>query len=448
MTRIIAAGVTDTGQVRPANEDAYLVGESVFAVADGMGGHLAGEVASATALEPIEELDGKVFPDASKAVSALRDAVVAANDRVSRMAADEPSYRGMGTTLTATMIEGRRVHIAHVGDSRAYLLRGGHFSQLTDDHTLVQHLVDEGQITREEAATHPQRSIITRAIGVSREVDVDSMSIDLEPGDQLLLCSDGLTGVVEDEVIEAELTPDVEPQEAIDRLVERANAAGGPDNITIVVLRVTADEADGAQAGTAAGNGAGAGTGDGPGEHDSQPYRVVTRDDREGGDWADRLGNYGSLGKASPWSGSDGEAERDGGGGLLRAGAILLGIVVLLGLLIGGGWLLLSQSYYVGLEEDEVVIYQGMDAEVGPLDLARIVERTELTADEVPTWYRRSLEDGVAAADLNDARRIVANAPRRDDPDDAAGTTAAAEDDEADDEADPDADDPDEDESP
>jgi PPM family protein phosphatase len=450
MTRIIAAGVTDTGQVRPANEDAYLVGESVFAVADGMGGHLAGEVASATALEPIEELDGKVFPDATEAVSALREAVVAANDRVSRMAADEPSYRGMGTTLTATMIEGRRVHIAHVGDSRAYLLRNGHFSQLTDDHTLVQHLVDEGQITREEAATHPQRSIITRAIGVSREVDVDSMSLDLEPGDQLLLCSDGLTGVVEDEVIESELTPDVEPQEALDRLVERANAAGGPDNITIVILKVTADEADGAVAaadGNAAGNGAG--HGDGPGESDSQPYRVVTRDDREGGDWADRLGNYGSLGKASPWSaGSDEETERDGGG-LLRAGAVLLGILVLGGLLIGGGWLLLSQSYFVGLEDDAVVIYQGMDAEVGPLELARIVERTELTADEVPTWYRRSLEHGVAAADLNDARRIVANAPRRDDPEDPTEATAADDADDADDEdgADPDEDDPDEDET-
>jgi PPM family protein phosphatase len=439
MTRIIAAGVTDTGQVRPANEDAYLVGESVFAVADGMGGHLAGEVASATALEPIEALDGRVFPDASEAVAALREAVVAANDQVSRMAADEPSYRGMGTTLTATMIEGRRVHIAHVGDSRAYLLRNGHFSQLTDDHTLVQHLVDEGQITREEAATHPQRSIITRAIGVSREVDVDSMSLDLEPGDQLLLCSDGLTGVVEDEVIEGELTPDVEPEEALDRLVERANAAGGPDNITIVILRVTASE--GKEAAVAAGAD---GNGAGPADDDSQPLRVTTRDDRDGADWADRLGNYGSLGKGGAWSGSEGESERDGGG-LLKAGAVVLGILVLLGLLAGGGWLLLSQSYFVGLEDEDVVIYQGLDAEVGPLELARVVERTELTADEVPTWYRRSLEGGVAAADLNDARRIVANAPRRDDPDEDPAEAVAEDEDEDDEGA---GDDPDEDEEP
>jgi PPM family protein phosphatase len=223
MMRVEAAGATDTGQVRPANEDAYLVGDSVFAVADGMGGHLAGEVASATALEPIRELDGKVFSEAADAVTALREAVVAANDRVSQMAADEPSYRGMGTTLTATMLEGPRLHVAHVGDSRAYLLRDGAFSQLTDDHTLVQHLIDEGQITREEAAHHPQRSIITRAIGVSREVDVDSMTLDLEAGDQVLLCSDGLTGVVSDEDIASELTHDAAAESALQRLIDLAN---------------------------------------------------------------------------------------------------------------------------------------------------------------------------------------------------------------------------------
>lgn len=423
MTRIVAAGVTDTGQVRPANEDAYLVGESVYAVADGMGGHLAGEVASATALEPIEALDGRVFPDATEAVTALRRAVIEANRTVSDMAAHEPSYRGMGTTLTATMLEGRRVHIAHVGDSRAYLLRDGQFSQLTDDHTLVQHLVDEGQITREEAATHPQRSIITRAIGVSREIDVDSMTLDLEPGDQLLLCSDGLTGVVDDEVIASELATDGDAQEALDRLVERANAAGGPDNITVILLRVVEDDAAGGPGGDGAGAALAGGTG-GTGtatatERDVDgapaPVRVTTRDDRDEEDWAGRLGNYGALGRTGAWAGADDEEER--GGGLLRLGAILLGVVVLLGLLLGGGWLLLSQSYFVGLEDDQVVIYRGLDVEVGPFELARVVERTELAADDVPAWYRRSLESGVAAADLNDARRIVANAPRRDEDD-------------------------------
>jgi serine/threonine protein phosphatase PrpC len=241
---IVATGLTDVGRVREANEDAYFVGTVVVAVADGMGGHLAGEVASAMALEPVRALDGTHFDDGADAVEALRDAVVRANDAVSQKAEDDPAYRGMGTTLTAAIIEGRRVHLAHVGDSRAYLLRGDRFSQLTDDHTLVQHLVDEGQITPEEAATHPQRSIITRAIGVSRDIEVDTVSLELDPGDQLLLCSDGLTGVISDADIAAELSRGDDADAVLARLVEAANRGGGPDNITAVLLRYGAHASD------------------------------------------------------------------------------------------------------------------------------------------------------------------------------------------------------------
>jgi len=244
MMRVHASGHTDVGQVREANEDAYHVGDSVFAVADGMGGHLAGEVASSTALEPISELDGHVFSDAAEARAALRAALLDANKAVVTKAADDPQFQGMGTTLTAVMVEGRRAHIAHVGDSRAYLFRDRTFSQLTTDHTLVQRMIDEGRLTREEAARHPQRSVITRAIGVEPDVDVDAMSLDLVPGDVVVLCSDGLTGPVDDDAIadllESVDTPNVETDERVAgtarRLVEAANDAGGPDNITVVVL--------------------------------------------------------------------------------------------------------------------------------------------------------------------------------------------------------------------
>ncbi len=393
MMRVEAAGATDTGQVRPANEDAYFVGDSVFAVADGMGGHLAGEVASATALEPIRDLDGKVFSDAADAVTALREAVVAANDRVSQMAADEPSYRGMGTTLTATMLEGPRLHVAHVGDSRAYLLRDGAFSQLTDDHTLVQHLIDEGQITREEAAHHPQRSIVTRAIGVSREVDVDSMTLDLEAGDQVLLCSDGLTGVVSDEDIASELTRDDDAETALQRLIDLANEGGGPDNITAILLRASDSDPEAPEAPA-------------PRTNDGQPVVVRTREDGGSDDWARRLGSYGSMSASSPWAADDqGESKRSGRG--VKLLAILFGILVLVGLLAGGAYFLLSQEYFVGLDDDQIVIYQGIDAEIGPLDLARVVERTDLSADDVQPWFRSRLEEGVPAAGLTDARSIV-----------------------------------------
>lgn len=396
MRRVVATGRSDVGQIRKSNEDALLSKESVFAVADGMGGHLAGEVAAATALEPIADLDGKVFPDATAAVTALRDAVVSANATVSELAQREPSYHGMGTTLTAAMVEGRRLHVAHVGDSRAYLLRDGQFSQLTDDHTLVQHLIDEGQITREEAASHPQRSIITRAIGVSPEVEVDSMSLDLEPGDQLLLCSDGLTGVIDDEEIARRLAAREDPETTVHGLIARANEAGGPDNITVLLLRYEDPDA--------------------PARTPAAPRTITisTRDDRPQSDWAGQLGNYGSLTRGGPVGDAEDDDPQRAGRMLGRAAAIVLAIAVLGGLIVGGAQFLLSRSFFVGLDGSEVVIYEGIDAEIGPFELYRVVERPGLTLDEVPIWYRTTLENGLTATDLADARRQVNNAPRRD----------------------------------
>jgi PPM family protein phosphatase len=374
--------------------------QSVFAVADGMGGHLAGEVASATALDPVEELDGKVFADATAAVTALRDAVVAANGRVSQLAEDNPEYRGMGTTLTAAMIEGRRLHVAHVGDSRAYLLRDGHFSQLTDDHTFVQHLIDEGQITREEAANHPQRSIITRAIGVSPEVDVDSMSLDLQPHDQLLLCSDGLTGVVPDAEIADTLQRESDPDAAVKALIDRANAGGGPDNITVLLLRYEDTDAPSAGPTTIA---------------------ISSRTDRDDSDWARQLGTYGGDRVGDAYQGGD-DGTVSASRILGRSLAIVLGLAVLVGAVWGGGSFLLSRSFYIGLDGDQVVIYEGIDRSIGTLQLSRVIERTELTLDDIPSYYHEFLESGRPAADLNDARRRVAAIPTRDTAADVTGT--------------------------
>ncbi len=402
MRRLVAAGLSDTGRVRTSNEDAYLVGNSVFAVADGMGGHVAGEVAAATALEPIRQLDGRVFNDAPAAVDELRAAVVAANDAVTGMAADEPSYRGMGTTLTATLVEGRRVHIAHVGDSRAYLLRDGQFSQLTDDHTLVQHLIDEGQITREEAANHPQRSIITRAIGVSEDIDVDSMTLELQPDDVLLLCSDGLTGVVDDVAIAEELAKPDDPDNIIDRLVAAANKAGGPDNITAVMLRY--EDSDAPRAAT------------------PRTVSIRTNDPASDGDWVSTVGTIGSFGSGGADLQHPHQAEEGARFAqiVLRTLAIIFGVAVLVGLLYAGGRFLLAQNHFVGLENDEVVIYQGIDVEIGPFELSWVRERTGVYLDEIPAWYHPTLEAGRPAADINDARRIVQGIPRRDldEPDD------------------------------
>jgi PPM family protein phosphatase len=440
---IVATGLTDVGRVREANEDAYFVGTAVVAVADGMGGHLAGEVASATALEPVRALDGTHFDDGADAIEALRDAVVRANDTVSQMAEDDPAYRGMGTTLTAAIIEGRRVHLAHVGDSRAYLLRSGRFSQLTDDHTLVQHLVDEGQITPQEAATHPQRSIITRAIGVSREIEVDTVSLELDPGDQLLLCSDGLTGVISDDDIAAELSQGDDADAVLARLVEAANRGGGPDNITAVLLRYGAHAPDAGVAGSEEGEEPGEDTSPSLGPEDTgarAPVLIGTRSDGEGGDWARRLGNYGAL---TPTGGGVGPTDDDHSGHGRRRATRLLGVLAVVVLVLGasvvGGQFLLDRSYYVGLDDEQVVIYRGLDLTIGPLELDRVHERSDLTIDEVPTWYVDRLAGGIAAADLRDAQRIVENAPRRSTTDgattDGAATDDAATDDAATDDA-------------
>lgn len=410
MIQLEAAGASDVGRVRRNNQDAFLMGESVFAVADGMGGHLAGEVASATALEPIQALDGRIFPDASHAVDAVVQAVVEANTRVSDKASSDTNYQGMGTTLTAAVFEGRRLHIAHVGDSRAYLLRDGTFSQITTDHTLVQHLIDEGQITSEEASTHPQRSIITRAIGVANEVEVDSLSLELEPGDVVLLCSDGLSGFVPDAEICKVLLSNRPLDDQVEQLLRRANDAGGADNITAVLLRyggppqdavaATPDtSADGPLPGEDAGHrGAGA----------TGPVVVRTNTDADQTDWAQRLGRFGSLG-----TGRDGEDETDDRSGI-RFIPVALGLVLLLVLLALGGRWLLSRSYYVGIDRDTVAIYQGIPVEIGPIELSWVVERTSLRVDALPDYYVASLEDGIAAIDRRDARLIVENAPRRD----------------------------------
>lgn len=426
MIELEAAGATDVGKVRRNNQDAYLMGESVFAVADGMGGHLAGEVASATALQPVEKLDGRVFPDAPAATRAVVDAVVEANEQVSDKAGSDPDYQGMGTTLTAALFEGRRLHLAHVGDSRAYLLRDGELSQITTDHTLVQHLIDEGQITPEEAATHPQRSIITRAIGVADHVEVDSMTLDLQLGDTILLCSDGLSGFVTDAAVKHVLLTRRPPEEQVRELVRLANEAGGGDNITAVVLRFgppseqalaaaeakvdrdtepnpTGDDAAGDEAADADPEG---------------PVRVRTSEERDQQDWAQRLGRFGDR---------DSGDEPKGGPSVARRWiAITAAVVLLLVLVFAGGRWLLSRSYYVGIDPDSetVAIYQGIPVDLGPLELSWIVERTQLGIDELPEYFVESLHDGIAAIDRRDARLIVENAPRTDEEEPDDGTTS------------------------
>ena len=228
---------TDTGRQRDANEDAYLADSPVFAVADGMGGAQAGEVASRLAAESFEAVQrGTESPEAY-----LRAIAKTANARIHRLSEADKSRSGMGTTFTAALLEGEEVGFAHVGDSRAYLFRDGTLKLLTSDHSLVEELRRQGRLTDEQAEDHPQRSIITRALGPERDVEVDTMTYRARPGDVYLLCSDGLTTMIKEDRIAAILDEAATLDEAVTRLVAEANQAGGRDNITVVAFRV--DEA-------------------------------------------------------------------------------------------------------------------------------------------------------------------------------------------------------------
>src|SRR5579864_3309704 len=233
------SGVSDTGHKRRRNEDNYVVAPPLFAVADGMGGAQAGEVASQLAASALEGGDS----DGLKGIERIDALIQQANTRIFDRASTDPAASGMGTTMTVALVEGMTVAIGHVGDSRAYLVRGEQMEQLTEDHSLVNELLKTGKLSEEEAQVHPQRSVITRAVGTDPDVDIDGFTIEAEDGDVFLICSDGLSDMVEDEEI-LELVH--QNRDNLDKAVKAlggANRGGGEDNITAVAFRISSEPA-------------------------------------------------------------------------------------------------------------------------------------------------------------------------------------------------------------
>ncbi|HEX9711805.1 MAG TPA: Stp1/IreP family PP2C-type Ser/Thr phosphatase [Actinomycetota bacterium] len=345
------ASSTDVGRVRDRNEDAIFCGENVFAVADGLGGHRAGEVASSLALEPIAALDQAAPREAARR---LADAVKRSNLSVFERSQGQDELKGMGTTLTAVVVAEGTAHLAHVGDSRCYLIRGAGITRISRDHTLVARMVDEGKLTPEQAESHPQRSILTRALGAEPTVDVEEIRVPLVAGDRLLLCSDGLTGVVGDDELHAIISDGSDLDEISQRLIDEANERGGHDNISVVLVDVGGSIAQARAAGRLPWR-----------RRESArrfPVRPVT--------WAAAL-------------------------------ALILGV----GYLGVTSWV--DRSYYVGVtEEGTVAIFRGIPANVP--GLSRLEEPTELDVDEVSNpAVRRSLQEGVRQPTLGEARAYV-----------------------------------------
>ncbi len=234
------AVASDTGRRRRRNEDNYVVAPPLFAVADGMGGAQAGEVASRLAASALEGGDSDGLEGTTRIDSLIQEA----NRRIYDRASTDPTASGMGTTMTVALVEGMTVAIGHVGDSRAYLVRGEQMEQLTEDHSLVNELLKTGKLSEEEAQVHPQRSVITRAVGTDPDVDVDGFTIEAEDGDVFLICSDGLSDMVSDEEILELLHQNRDDlDKAVKALVAAANRGGGEDNITAVAFRISSEAA-------------------------------------------------------------------------------------------------------------------------------------------------------------------------------------------------------------
>jgi PPM family protein phosphatase len=341
--------VTDTGRQRDANEDSFLARPPVFAVADGMGGAQAGEVASRLAAEVAEAAErGDTAPEAY-----LRGIAEDANERIHALAERDSAHSGMGTTFTGALVEGEEVSFAHVGDSRAYVFRDGELRMLTSDHSLVEELRRQGRLTDEQAEDHPQRSIITRALGPEPRVEIDTMTYRAQPGDVYLLCSDGLTTMVPDERIRDVLASSASLGEAAERLVAEANEAGGRDNITVVAFRLEEAEAPvGVAAEPTPEEGA---TLVGPAAEETVAgVRVAERERVE------------SLRAAEDRPPAAGE-ERPGGRGRAALKA-LVGLLVIAGIVVLAVWGA-RQIYFLGTDEGgRLALYRGLPYDL-PLDV-------------------------------------------------------------------------------
>jgi protein phosphatase len=383
---------TDTGRVRGNNQDSFLVvgDRSLFAVADGMGGHQGGEVASKMAVDALEA----AFAESS--LDSLIHAVEAANTAVFERGGADPQLRGMGTTMVAVALvdDGgeERLAIVNVGDSRVYLFEGGDLTQITEDHSLVAEMVRDGRLSPEDAETHPQRNIVTRVLGIYEAVDVDRDEVLPFAGQRFLLCSDGLFNEVTPDQIAAVLRRLADPDEAARELVRLANEGGGRDNITVIVVDVIDDEGRSEQASAAL-------AGDTRAEaHEPDPaaFSSVVPEDA--------IENVFRPPKRDTDEAPAPRARR-------FTWRVVLFLLVLLAVIGGAfatiGWYA-QGTYYVGFEDDEVAIYQGRPGGVLWIDPS-LEELTGIPRDKVKSEYRDAIEAGREFPTRGEAERYVAN---------------------------------------
>lgn len=399
-----SAAVSHVGKIRANNQDSGYAGEHLFVVADGMGGHAGGDVASAIAVKRISEVD-RPHASAHDAEFALQSALIAANSLIAETVFEHQELTGMGTTVSGLVRVGNEMVVAHIGDSRIYLYRDGELKQVTADHTFVQRLVDSGRITPEEAAVHPRRSVLMRVLGdVDASPEIDTAVLPTKPGDRWLICSDGLSSYVSEDKIQNTLANHPQAKDAANRLIKESLDQGAPDNVTVVVVNIDDSTSSASAPPVTVGSAA-------------QPLTYESEVGRSALRLPTLLLHPLKATKPDP-SHFEPESEeyfkelidedrrrarRRRITWLVAIALVIAGVTV--GIISAYQW---TQSrFYIGANDGTVAIYQGVQQGIGPISLSSVYQETDIDLDDLPEYTRMTVEQTISADDLQDARAIV-----------------------------------------
>ncbi|MBN9176845.1 MAG: serine/threonine-protein phosphatase [Microbacterium sp.] len=395
-----SAAISHTGKVRSNNQDSGYSGSNLFVVADGMGGHAGGDVASSIAVHRLKDLD-QPFATPTEAEHALQQAIASTATVLIDTVADRPELAGMGTTVSALDFVDDYAVIAHIGDSRIYLYRDDALTQITTDHTFVQRLVDSGRITPEEARYHPRRSVLMRVLGdMDPDPEVDTFIMPTQPGDRWLLCSDGLCGVVDDAHTAKTLGQHLPPGRTADLLLKQALDAGAPDNVTVIIVDVGGSHPMFSGTATIVGSA-------------SNPQGIEVPAARAGRtSWLHpnrQAANEPTHFEPAPEFLEE-LIEEDRRRSRRRRLWWIVGLIVVIGALFAGvaaaySWT--QTRYFVGSDENSVVIYRGIQQDIGPISLSTPYEDTGILLVDLPFYQRLAVQQTISARSLADAQQIV-----------------------------------------
>jgi protein phosphatase len=399
-----SAAVSHVGKIRANNQDSGYAGAYLFVVADGMGGHAGGDVASAIAIRRISEVDQK-YTSAHDAAFALQSSLIAANSQLAETVFEHNELTGMGTTVSGLIRVDNQIAMAHIGDSRVYRFRGGKLEQISTDHTFVQRLVDSGRITPEEAAVHPRRSVLMRVLGdVDAAPEIDTEVFETAAGDRWMICSDGLSSYVSDDRMEHVLATVPIAQDAAERLVKESLDQGAPDNVTVVLLDIDETLDSGHIPPITVGSAAS------PLSFDSDsarralrlptlllhPLKATQPDpshfEPESDDYLDEL------------IAEDRKRQRRRRVTWLSS-IIVAVVIIVIAIVFGYNWT--QTHYYVGDDHGYVAIYRGVQQDIGPISLSSVYEKTTISLSELPAFNRGQVEATISAANLSLAKDIV-----------------------------------------